>query len=84
MTVLLWFVVVAVGVALFGFSVYAFAEGGLGLLSGARFERCAVCGRHGLVVRGPLHAGGCPHPSYRQRLRHLWEVGSGGLHFGRY
>ena len=54
MSVFLWVVVVALGVALFAFSVYAFAEGGLGMLEGARFERCPRCGRHGLVARGRL------------------------------
>jgi hypothetical protein len=82
MSVFLWVVVLALGVALFLFSVYAFAEGGLGLLTGARFERCDRCGRHGLAGQGRLHARGCPHPSYRQRLRHLWEIGSGRLPLG--
>ena len=80
----LWVVLVALGLVLFGFTVYAFAEGGLGLLSGARFERCPRCGRHGLVVRGQLHPRGCPHPSYRQRLRHSWETWSAGLHIGHH
>ena len=84
MSVFLWVVVVALGVALFAFSVYAFAEGGLGMLEGARFERCPRCGRHGLVARGRLHAGGCPHPWYGWPLRHLREVGSGGLHLGHH
>ena len=59
MSVFLWVVVVALGVALFAFSVYAFAEGGLGMLEGARFERCPRCGRHG--------AGGA-RPAARWRL----------------
>lgn len=82
MSVFLWVVVVALGLVLFAFSVYAFAEGGLGILSGARFERCTRCGRHGLAVGGQLHARGCPHPSYRQRLRHLRQIGSGVRDFG--
>jgi hypothetical protein len=84
MAVFLWVVVVGLGVVLFAFSVYAFAEGGLGILSGARFERCPRCGRHGLAGPGRLHARGCPHPSYRQRLRHLREVGLGNLHLGHH
>jgi hypothetical protein len=84
MSVFVWVVVMALGVVLFIFSVYAFAEGGLGLLKGARFERCPRCGGHGLVVRGALHAGGCPHTSYHRRLRHLWELGPGRLHFGHH
>jgi hypothetical protein len=82
LTVFLWVVVVALGLMFFAFSIYALAEGLLGMLSGARFERCPRCGHHGLAVGGQLHARGCPHPSYHQRLRHLREVGSGGLHFG--
>ena len=37
MSVFLWVVVVALGVALFAFSVYAFAEGGLGHAGGGPF-----------------------------------------------
>jgi hypothetical protein len=79
--VLLWMVLVGVALVLFAFSAYAFAEGGLGILSGARFERCPRCGGHGLVVHGRIHAQGCPHPSYRQRLRHLWTA---SLHLGHH
>lgn len=84
MSVFLWFVVVALGLALFAFSVYAFGMGGLGLLSGSRFERCPRCGRHGLATRGGVHALGCPHPPYRQRVRHFWESSSGALHLGHH
>ncbi len=82
MSVFLWVVGVALAVVLFGFTVYAFAMGGLGTLEGARFERCPRCGRHGLVVQGRIRAQGCPHLSYRQRLRHWWDTWSAGLHLG--
>ena len=80
MIVFLWVAVGLLGVLLFSFSVYAFAEGGLGLLEGARFERCPRCSRHGLTVGGRLHPEGCPHPPYRQRFRHLLASRSAGLH----
>lgn len=82
MSVFLWVVLAALAMALFGFTVYAFAEGGLGIVSGARFERCPRCGRHGLVTQGRIHIDGCPHPSNRRRLRHLWAVGQDRLHLG--
>jgi len=75
-------VVVALGGLLFVFSLYAFGMGGAGMLEGARFERCSGCGRHGLVVKGRLHARGCPYPSYRQRIHHLRDSWSGCVHLG--
>jgi len=84
MSVLLWVAVVALGLLLFGFTVYASAIGGLGILEGARFERCPRCGRHGLVVQGRIHAQGCPHRSLRQGLRHIWHAWSAGLHLGHH
>jgi hypothetical protein len=80
----IWVVVVSLGVVLFSFSVYAFAVGGAGLLEGASFERCPRCGRHGLVLRGRVHAKGCPHPSHRQRWRHWRESCPGGMHLGHH
>lgn len=82
MSVFLWVVVVALAVLLFCFTVYAFEVGGLGVLTGARFERCPRCGRHGLAAGGRLHPDGCPHRPHRQRLRHLWEACSGAVHLG--
>jgi hypothetical protein len=83
-SVFLWVVVLALGLVLFGFMMYAFAVGGLGVLEGARFERCPRCGHHGLVVDGRIHAQGCPHRSYRQALRHQWQAWSTGLHLGHH
>lgn len=84
MIVFLWVVVGVLGVLVFSFSVYAFAEGGLGILEGARFERCPRCGRHGLAVSGRLHEEGCPHASYRQRFRHRWGAWWSALHLSQH
>lgn len=82
MSVLLRVVVAGMGVTLFVFTVYAFSVGAAGMLDGARSECCPRCGRHGLVVRGSIHPVGCLHPSGRQRLRHLRDTWSGGVHLG--
>ena len=84
MSVFLWVAVVALAVALFGFTVYASAVGGMGILERARFERCPSCGHHGLVVDDRIHAQGCPHRSLRQGLRHIWHAWSAGLHLGHH
>jgi hypothetical protein len=84
LSVILWVVVVAVGLVLFAFTIYASAMGGLGILEGARFERCPRCGHHALVEDGRIHAQGCPHRSYRQGLRHLRNAWSAGLHPGHH
>lgn len=80
MNVFLWLVVGALAALLFAFSVYAFEVGGVGLISGARYERCPRCGHHGLARGKALHEHDCPHPAYRERLRQLQERLPGGLH----
>jgi hypothetical protein len=43
-----------------GFATWAAVIGGLGVLTGARFERCPLCHHHGLVNGARLHEQGCP------------------------
>jgi hypothetical protein len=46
----------------FGVATAAAWIGGLGVLTGARFERCSQCGHYGLLTNqglGPVQ--GCPH-----------------------
>ncbi len=43
-----------------GFAAWAAFIGGLGVLTGARWERCPHCHHYGLVSVGDLHERGCP------------------------
>lgn len=80
MTVLLWVVVFVLGGALMAFTAYAAVVGGIGALSGGRFERCPRCGRHGLAVTGALHPDGCPPHHYPDRRAHPWHGWPQGVH----
>jgi hypothetical protein len=84
MTAFLWAVVLIVGGVLMAFTTYAAVVGGIGALSGGRFERCPRCGRHGLSVRAPLHPDGCPPHRYLDPLAHLWHGWRHGVHVRHY
>jgi len=72
---LLWLVAITLSAALLVAATWAAVVGGLGALTGARFERCSRCGRHGLIRRGQLHPGGCPPARYAVWLAHVWHDG---------
>jgi hypothetical protein len=80
MTTLLWAVVLILGGTLMAVTTWAAVVGGIGALSGARFERCPRCGRHGLSQRGVLHPDRCPPQRYSERLAHRWHGWPHGLH----
>lgn len=80
MTTLWWVVIVVVAGGLMAFTTYAAIMGALGAVFGTRFERCPRCGRHGLVLDGPLHPYGCPHPSSATGLSHIWHALPHDLH----
>jgi hypothetical protein len=80
MTDSLWLVAVVLSGALLAATTFAALVGGLGALTGGRFERCSHCGRHGLATGGPLHGNGCPPHRYSDRLAHLRHDGWSGLH----
>lgn len=81
MAVFSWTAVIVIGAALGGFTTYAAVLGGIGALTGGRFDRCARCGRHGLTVGGTVHPDGCPGHHRRVQLRAVWHHPH-GLHLG--
>lgn len=80
--VFLWVIGALMIAVLMLFAAYAMTVGGLGLVTRSRYERCPLCGHHGLVHEGRLHPTSCP-PSATVRLAHLAHVGHHGLHTGR-
>jgi hypothetical protein len=80
MTVMLWTVVFILGGTLMAVTTWAAMVGGIGALSGGRFERCPRCGRHGLSTIGPLHPDGCPPPRFSNQLAHQWHHWPHGAH----
>ena len=83
MVVLLWVIgaLLVAGLALF--MAYASTVGGLGVLTQSRYERCPICGHHGLVHEGRLHPATCPPPAGR-RLSRLVHTGHATLHLPRH
>lgn len=77
--VFLWVIGAIVLAALLMFSAYAATVGGLGVVSSSRYERCPICGHHGLVHQGRLHPAACP-PSHSLRLAHLVHTDHRGAH----
>ena len=73
MTTILWVIVFVLGGMLMAFTAYAAIVGGIGALTGGRFERCPDCGRHGLSTTGQVHPHGCPPRHYSEPLAHLWH-----------
>lgn len=71
MIVFLWVVGALLVAALALFMAYASTVGGLGVLTGSRYERCPICGHHGLVHEGRLHPACNCRPSPGMRLVHL-------------
>lgn len=60
MIILLWVAGSVLIALLLLFTAYASTVGGIGVLSGYRYQRCPRCGRHGLVRGMVLHDQVCP------------------------